>query len=123
MSDMSEIIKESLDGIKGFADSNAIIGNAISTPGGATIIPISKITVGFLGAGVDYGQKKTSQGQNFGCGSGTGISISPIAFLTITNESSINLISINTSKGNNDRIFSLIERSPEIFDKIRNSLS
>lgn len=120
---MNEIIKESLEGIKGFANSNAIIGNAINTPSGATIIPISKMTVGFLGAGFDYGQKKTSQGQNFGCGSGTGISISPIAFLTITQDSCINLISLNGSKGSGDRLISIIERSPEILDKIKNTLS
>ena len=123
MSDMNEIIKESLEGIKGFADSNVIIGKAINAPGGATIIPISKMTVGFLGAGFDYGQKKSSQGQNFGCGSGTGISISPIAFLTITHDSCINLISLNGSKQSNDRLFSIIERTPEILDKIKNTLS
>ncbi len=123
MSDMSEVIKESLEGIKAFANSNAIIGNTISTPSGVTIIPISKMTVGFLGGGFDYGQKKTFQGQNFGCGSGTGISISPIALLTISSDSGVNLISLNGNKANCDRLFSIIERSPEIIDKIKNSLS
>ena len=123
MSDMSEIIKESLDGIKGFADAETVIGRVINTPSGVTIIPISKLTVGFLGGGLDYGQRKASQMQNFGCGSGTGISITPIAFLTVGEDSTVNLISLNDEKPNADRLFSLIERSPEIIEKIKNTLS
>ena len=123
MSDMSEIIKESLDGIKGFADAETVIGRVINTPSGVTIIPISKLTVGFLGGGLDYGQRKASQMQNFGGGSGTGISITPIAFLTVGEDSTVNLISLNDEKSNADRLFSLIERSPEIIEKIKNTLS
>lgn len=122
MSDMSEIIKESLDGIKCFADSDSIIGKQICTPNGVTIIPISKMTVGYIGAGLDYGQKKTFQGQNFGCGSGTGISITPIAFLTVSQNSDINLISLSEEKSTVDRFFSILDRSPEIIDRIKNSL-
>ncbi len=123
MSDMSEIIKTSLDGIKGFADVETVIGNVINTPSGVTIIPISKITVGFAGGGIDYGQKKLSQIQNFGCGSGTGISITPVAFLTVNNDSSVKLISLNDDKASADRLFSIVEHSPEIIERIKNVLS
>jgi sporulation protein YtfJ len=123
MSDMSEIIKASLDGIKNFADTETVIGNVITTPSGVTIIPISKLTVGFAGGGIDYGQKKLSHMQNFGGGSGTGISITPIAFLTVANDSSVNLISIDDGQATADRFFSLVERSPEIIERIKDILS
>ena len=123
MSDMSEIIKESLEGVRGFANTEAIIGNVINTQSGVTIIPISRLTVGFAGGGFDYGQKKLSQGQGFGGGSGTGISITPIAFLTVKQDSSVNLISLNEDRSNIDKIFSVIEHSPEIIEKIKNTLS
>jgi len=123
MSDMSEIIKESLEGIKSFADTEVITGTVINTPSGVTIIPISKLTVGFAGGGFDYGQKRLPQGQGFGSGSGTGISITPIAFLTVKQDSSVNLIPLNDDRSNIDKIFSAIERSPEIIEKIRNTLS
>ena len=122
MSDMSEIIKESLEGVRGFANTEAIIGNVINTQSGVTIIPISRLTVGFAGGGFDYGQKKLSQGQGFGSGSGTGISITPIAFLTVKQDSSVNLISLNEDRSNIDKIFSVIEHSPEIIEKIKNTL-
>ena len=123
MSDMSEIIKESLEGIKSFADTQKIIGDVIITPSGVTIIPISKLTVGFAGGGVDYGQKKLSNVQNFGCASGTGVSITPLAFLTISPDSTVNIISVNDEKSTSDRFITMIEHSPEIIQRIKNVMS
>ena len=124
MSDMSEIIKTTLEGIDSFTDVNSVVGSVIKTPDGMTVIPISKITVGFLGGGADYGQKKLSQTQNFGGGSGAGISISPVAFLTVSPDSSVNLIPRNNdSKAGVDRVSSILERSPEIIERIKQLLT
>jgi sporulation protein YtfJ len=124
MSDMSEIIKTTLEGIDSFTDVNSVVGSVIKTPDGMTVIPISKITVGFLGGGADYGQKKLSQTQNFGGGSGAGISISPVAFLTVSPDSSVNLIPLNNdSKAGVDRVSSILERSPEIIERIKQLLT
>ena len=124
MSDMSEIIKTTLEGIDNFTDVNSIVGNSIKTHDGMTVIPISKITIGFVGGGADYGQKKLTQSQSFGGGSGAGISISPVAFLTISPDSCVNLISLNTeSKVGIDRITNIIDKSPEIIERIKKSLS
>ena len=122
MSEMNEIIRESLDGIKGFADSDAIIGKSINTSSGVTIIPVSKLTVGYLGGGVDYGTKKLSQSQNFGGGSGAGVSISPVAFLTVKGDT-VNLIPLSEQRGNTDRMSSLIEKTPEIIKLFKNNMS
>ena len=123
MSDISEIIKSSIESVKAFTDVDTVIGRVITTQSGVTVIPISKLTVGFFGGGLDYGQKKLSHMQNFGGGSGTGISVSPIAFLTISPDASINLIPISNESDRTDRLFSLIERSPEIIERIKRSLS
>ena len=123
MSDISEMIKASLEGIKTFTDVEKVIGNVINTPSGVTVIPISKLSVGFAGGGIDYGQKKLTQLQTSGGASGAGISITPIAFLTIGADASVNLISLDERKSGSDRLFSLIEHSPEIIEKIKNTLS
>ena len=123
MCEMSEIIKESLDGIKGFASTDAIIGKTIKPDSGVSIIPISKMTVGFIGGGVDYGQKKLAQNQNFGGGSGAAVSITPIALLAIKDDSTVNLIPIEKDKNGSDKIFSVLERTPEIIGKIKSSMS
>ncbi len=120
---ISDIIKASLDGVRSFTDMDTVIGNAINTPSGVTVIPVSKVTVGFAGGGLDIGGKKLSANQNYGTGTGSGVSVTPIAFLTIGKNSEINLISIDQKVNTSvDRITSLIERSPEIMQKIKDVL-
>lgn len=120
---MSDIIKASMDGIKSFTDMETVIGNAITTPNGVTVIPVSKVSMGIATGGVDYGGINGRQEQNFGGGGGTGLSITPIAFLTVGADAQVNLIHINNSSTDVDRISELIERSPEIIEKIRSALS
>ena len=120
---MSDIIKASMDGIKSFTDMETVIGNAITTPSGVTVIPVSKVAMGIATGGIDYGGSRPESEQNFGGGGGTGLSITPVAFLTVGRDAEINLIHINSSGGDVDKIVSLIERAPEIIEKIKGVLS
>ena len=120
---MSDIIRASMDGVRSFTDMQTVIGNAIHTPSGVTVIPVSKVSMGIATGGVDYGVQKTSPSQNFGGGGGTGLSITPIAFLTVSQDAHINLIHINNSESSIDKISDLIEHSPQIIEKIRGILS
>lgn len=117
---MSDMIKASLDGVKDFASSELSVGNVIETASGVTIIPISKVNVGFATGGVDYGQKRLLSEKNFGGGGGTGISVTPIAFLSVSKNAEVNVHHIGAETGSFDRLASLIEHSPEIIEKIKN---
>lgn len=119
---MSDIIKASMDGIKSFTDMETVIGNAITTQSGVTVIPVSKVAMGIATGGIDYGGRQEGD-QNFGGGGGTGLSITPIAFLTVGRDAEVNLIHINTSEGEIEKIVNLIEKSPQIIEKIKNALS
>ena len=113
-----------MDGIKSFTDMETVIGNAITTPSGVTVIPVSKVAMGIATGGIDYGNKKERHEQNFGGGGGTGLAITPVAFLTVGRDAEINLIHINSSGANDvERITNLIENSPAIIEKIRSVLS
>ena len=120
---MSDIIKASMDGIKSFTDMETVIGDAITTPNGVTVIPVSKVAMGIATGGIDYGSDKTRLSQNFGGGGGTGLSITPIAFLIVGRDAEVNIIHINSTEDHIDKITSLIERSPEIIEKIKGVLS
>lgn len=120
---MSDIIRASMDGIRTFTDMDTVIGEAIHTPSGVTVIPVSKVAMGIATGGVDYGTKRVSSGQGFGGGGGTGLTITPVAFLTIGSDASVNLIHINSKATDVDTVASLIERSPEIIERIRSALS
>ncbi len=120
---MSDIIKASMDGIKSFTDMETVIGNAITTPSGVTVIPVSKVAMGIATGGIDYGGGRQETDQNFGGGGGTGLAITPIAFLTVGRDAEVNLIHINGGVGDIDKIVNLVEKSPEIIEKIKNALS
>ena len=120
---MSEIIRASLEGIKGFTDLDTVVGGVINTPSGVTVIPISRVTMGIATGGIDYGAKSLKLAQNFGGGGGTGVSITPIAFLTVDSQANVSLIHLKESPGDVERITSLIEHTPDIARRLRDVLS
>ncbi len=120
---MSEIIKTSLDGVKSFTDAENAIGEPILTASGVTVIPVSKVSFGFASGGLDFGQKKLISSQNFGGGGGTGLSITPIAFLTIDKNSRVELIHIANEKSTLEKAISAFESSPEIIKKIKDTFT
>lgn len=120
---MSDMIKTSLEGIKKFTDMETAIGTPIHTPSGVTVIPVSKVSFGLATGGLDFGHKKIATNQNFGGGGGTGLSITPVAFLTVGKDAEVNLIPITQSSNEVDHALSVIERSPEIIKKIKEVLS
>jgi sporulation protein YtfJ len=122
---LQDIIQTSLENIRTMIDADTVIGNPIVTESGTTIIPISKISMGFASGGVDFSKKgvtnEQSKPQNFGGGGGTGLSIVPVGFLAISKEGEVELINIGDKPANDpvEQIASLIERSPELINKIK----
>lgn len=115
---MSEKLPNMLDNtiqkIRELVDVNSVIGQPISTPDGVTIIPVSKVSVGFGGGGSDFVNK--SGGENpFGGGVGGGVKVTPICFL-IVKDGNVRMMPVaapaNTTA---DRI---VEMIPDTLDKI-----
>ncbi|MCQ2353727.1 MAG: sporulation protein YtfJ [Clostridia bacterium] len=122
---LQDIIKESLENIRTMVDANTVIGNPISTPQGVTIIPISKISMGFASGGVDFTGKNDeavrARLQNFGGGGGTGLSIAPQGFLVIGADGKVDLINVGVEQKNGpvEQVADVIERSPDIIAKVK----
>ena len=79
-SKVSDLMQSTIDKVHQLVDTNAIVGQPITTPDGVTLIPISKVSMGFGCGGGDYGK---AQPRGFGGGSGAGVNIAPVAFLVI----------------------------------------
>ena len=126
-SKLGDMTKSSLDSIKAMLDANTIIGDPIQTPVGTTIIPISKITVGYASGGIDYAKKdapQNSHNNNFGGGGGTGITVTPVAFLVVGADGKVDILNVNTptQAGSADAVSSVVgflERSPELIERIK----
>lgn len=129
---LTEIIQASLEEIKQVVDANTIIGTPINTPQGTTIIPVSKVMVGFASGGLDYlgknmkkvadsAEKPAPLQTNFGGGGGTGVTVQPVGFLIVSPDGDVDLLNVGANAAGNDKIESisnLIERSPEVISKI-----
>lgn len=117
---LQEIIQSSLESLRTLVDANTVIGTPIPTDSGTTIIPISKISMGFASGGLDYNGKATSPKQNFGGGGGTGLSITPVGFLSVKADGSVEMVNITPApSGTIEQVADVIERSPEIFAKLK----
>ncbi len=99
--------------IKDMVDGNTIIGDPITTPDGAVIIPVSKVHMGFASGGSDFGGKNPER-DHFGGGAGAGISVTPVAFLVVSG-GNVRMIQLVEKNNSVDRAINLV---PEVIDKI-----
>ena len=119
---ITDLIKESLGGIRDFMDANTVTGNPIETPSGTIIIPISKVSMGFAAGGNDYANKDSAPDRNnFGGGGGTGLTVIPVGFLVVDKGGDVEFLNVGM-KGKPDpvdQIADFVERTPDIIAKIK----
>ncbi len=125
-SKISEIIATSLSEIKNLVDANTIIGEPINTPSGTVIIPVSKITMGLATGGVDFGAKDRAEtakkDDKFSGGGGTGVSVTPVAFLVVKADGKVSMINVEMPPEAPDvvgTVTGFIEKSPDIVAKFK----
>ena len=115
---MSKTLPNMLDNtiskIREMVDVNSVISNPITTPDGVTIIPVSKVSVGFGGGGSDYAK---STKDAFGGGAGGGVKVTPICFLIVQNGSVRMMPVAAPASTTADR---LVEMVPDTLDKLAN---
>ena len=113
---LPNMLENTIAKIREMVDVSSVIGDPITTPDGVTIIPVSKVSVGFGGAGSDYVSKNANKQENpFGGGAGGGMKIVPIGFLIIK-EGSVRMLPIAApANTTTDR---LVEQIPDTLDKV-----
>ena len=119
---ISDVIRASVENIKSTLDANTIIGEEIVTANGTTIIPVSKLSVGFASGGIDYtGKHNSGNNSNFGGGGGSGVMLTPVAFLVVSPDGAVNLLNVNDKPASDpiSQIIGAIERSPELIEKLK----
>ena len=85
---LESLVDVSLEKIRSLIDVNCVIGSAISMPDGTSIIPISKVSVGFVSGGGEYNDlnaKRNSADFPMAGGTGGGFTVSPIGFFVLEN--------------------------------------
>ena len=121
---MSEIIETALDSLNKIADADTIVGQPIPVPDGSTVVPVSKVSVGFTSGGLDLNKKTESADapQRFGGANAAGVSVTPLAFLILGADGRVSLLKIDSPAGQQDvmgTINDIIDKAPDMIEKIK----
>ena len=109
------LMQNTMESVKNILKVDTVVGDPIYTPDGITLIPISKISVGFGGGGVEFKSKKPGEARPYGGGNATGVKIDPIGFLVIK-DGVIRMVNVTPPANNTvDRIIDLV---PQIIDRV-----
>ena len=85
-----EIVDSAVANLSKVAETNTIIGNAIFTANGTTIMPISQLNFMFVAGGSEYGRADKKGGSKiddegyFAGASGGGATLTPVGFLVVS---------------------------------------
>ena len=105
---LAEVIKTALDQIKYIANTETVIGKPISA-GDVTLIPVSKVSVGFAAGGAGDSEKNSG-----GTGTGGGINVTPIAFISVSGEN----IQVHPLTPSDPLLDTLLTSAPDLVSKI-----
>lgn len=111
---IGSLMDTTMEKIKEMIDVNTIIGEPITSPDGTLIIPVSKVSYGFAAGGSDLPTKKENK-DCFGGGSGAGVTIQPVAFLTVYQDD-VRLVSVDREEGTADKLVNMI---PDVLKKVK----
>lgn len=142
-SSIENLIRTAMDSIKAMVDVNTILGDPVQTQDGVVILPVSRVTFGFVAGGAEYepgapgagggqggqperlrqsvglgGQSQGSSGLPFGGGSGAGVSLSPVCFVVV-NRSDVRCVPV----GDAALLDRLIDAAPHLVQQLRNALT
>ena len=112
---IGELMQSTMDNVKNMLKVDTVVGEPIYTPDGITLVPISKISVGFGGGGVEFNTKKAGEVRPYGGGNATGVKVDPIGFLVIK-DGTVRMVNVTPPASNTvDRIIELV---PQVMDRV-----
>jgi len=97
---IENLIENTMKNLSGMIEANTIVGEPIVSPDGTILIPISKVSVGYVVGGGEFSnlpKRKKIEDYPLAGGSGGGMTITPVGFL-VENHNEVEFINIeNTS--------------------------
>lgn len=95
---IDKLIEGTIENLKSVVDSNNIVGKPIVN-GDLVVVPISKITFGFVVGGGEYGSVYDSAHElPHANASGAGVNVQPIGFL-VSDKNQVKFVSVEECKG------------------------
>ena len=117
--EIRQLIETSMTSLIEMVDVNTVVGEMVETAENVSIIPISKVSCGFIAGGGEYGQGNLPVGGlPFAGGSGAGVSVQPVGFL-VSNKNTVRFIPVNCSSP----LDRAIEAVPGLVEQLKHLLN
>lgn len=117
-STIDNLIEKTLASLKTVSTNETIFGNPTTLPDGTSIVPVSKVSIGFVVGGGEYADistRRVATHYPMAGGSGGAVMLSPIGFLVSTN---LEVKYIPTAAETNyQKILDLVAKAAEKFVK------
>ena len=116
---ITKLMETTLAKVRELGDAETIIGKPVVTPDGVTVIPVSKVSLGYVSGGTDFASKNHNT-KNFAGGGGSGLTILPLGFLVIKPNGDVEFLAADMkATGTVGTIADLIQKSPDIIEKFK----
>ena len=112
---IGDLMQATMDNVRNMLKVDTVVGDPIYTPDGITLVPISKVSVGFGGGGVEFSSKNEGERRPYGGGNATGVKIEPMGFLVIKDG---NVRMVNLTPPANTTVDRLIDMVPQVMDRV-----
>lgn len=112
------LMETSMQNIRDMVDVNTVLGDPITARDGSTVVPVSKVSFGFVAGGGEYSMKSAQEDYPFAGGAGAGVSLQPVGFL-VCGENHVRMLPAQT-KSSVDRVIDLL---PGVLEEVKNTLS
>ncbi|MCH5324166.1 MAG: GerW family sporulation protein [Eubacterium sp.] len=109
------LMETAMQKIRELVDVNTIIGDPITSADGTIIIPVSKVSFGFVAGGSDL--PVSAPKDVFAGGSGAGITIHPQAFIVVQRDGEVKMLEMGAGQGG--AIEGLIAGVPDLVNKVK----
>ena len=122
---IESLMHTTLENIRDMIDVNTVIGEPIATADGSTVIPIARVSFGFVAGGAEYRSPGAARPPEdagrpfpFAGGTGAGVTVQPLGFL-VTNQDQVRLLPAQCCQP----IDRLIELIPQAMADLRKLMS
>lgn len=120
---IDNMMQTTMESIRGMVDVNTVVGSPVAGAHGTTIIPISRVSVGFVAGGGEYAVEDAKNHPiptdvfPFAGGTGAGVSVQPVGFLVV-GEDTVKVLPAQTS-GAMER---LVELMPQLLENLNQNV-
>ena len=111
---VGELINQAISKLQEMVDTNVMVGQAIRTDDGVTLIPVSNVSIGFASGGSDFQAKQANKEMPFGGGAGAAVKVSPAAFIVVK-DGNTRVISLAAESNTVDKV---LDAAPGLIDKV-----